>query len=555
MTYIPNHEHQFPDLQNDKKTFGKVIACSGAFATISILHEENSEQWQVGCLISIIVEENMVIALINSMETQEQPSDENSHVNYLVHVELMGELNVNQQGIKDFSRGISLYPPIGAMAYRITSDDMRSIYNIQEEDTCVIGKMSHDHTIDVAININSILSRHFAIVGSTGSGKSTAASLLLHKAIQHNPRLRIVILDPHSEFANAFQDMSIKITINTLKLPFWLMRLEEFCEVLFRGKKPVPEEVDVLYSLIPECKKMFSHHNGDTTSSHKRHIYENLTADTPIPYRISDLLKAIEERIGKLEGRNERPFLKALRIRILSAINDPLYHFLFPHNTINDCIIETISHIFRVDDETKPICVLELSEISAEIINPVVSVLCRMAFEIAAFSNNTLNFLIICEEAHRYIPANPDMGFFPTQQAIGRIAREGRKYGCYLGIISQQPSEIDKTILSQCSTIFAMRLTNSNDHDIIRSCIPNSSLSKIEILSSIANREAIAFGEGITIPMQIRFLQVPKDQLPNAFSISKNENLTSMTNKLNLNDIVDKMRGVIEKDVNPKNTF
>ena len=158
-----------------------------------------------------------------------------------------------------------------------------------------------------------------AVVGTTGVGKSTAVTLLLRKIVEARPDVRVLILDPHNEFASAFPDLAITITDTELDLPFWMFRLEEFSEVVFRGRQPVPEEIDALRDLIPLAKMQFKG-NGQP-SLRKHHDMTAVTADTPVPYRISDLQHLIEDRIGMLEGRNERPHLKALKNRLEAVQN------------------------------------------------------------------------------------------------------------------------------------------------------------------------------------------------------------------------------------------
>jgi hypothetical protein len=263
---------------------------------------------------------------------------------------------------------------------------------------------------------------------------------------------------------------------------------------------------------------------------------------------MADLLALIDERIGKLEGRQEKPHLRSLKIRVASAINDPRYHFMFSNNTISDTIIETIAQIFRIPGDDRPICTFQLSGIPSEVVNSVASVLCRMAFELALWSDGAIHMLVVCEEAHRYIPADPNLGFVPTRQAISRIAKEGRKYGVSLGIITQRPGELDQTILSQCSTLFAMRLSNDRDQEIIRSAIPNSSISTMSFLSSIGNGEAIAFGEAIAVPMRMRFTRVQENMLPKAHGLVEKPTEDSPDN-VDLRNIVSRMRSVSGPDI------
>ncbi len=526
------------------RLMGHVVSCSGSRATIAAKAEqgdtEKTELWSVGRLISISVGDNRVVALVNSMQTQNEGWNSETDNMFHVDVELLGEVRVNKDGTEEFSTGISRYPYLGAIAHRIRSADLRRVYDTGKNDNCAIGALTQDASIEASIHIPSMLSKHFAVVGSTGVGKSTAVSLLLRKSFEADPKLRVLILDPHNEFAAAFPDLAVVIDTDTLDLPFWLMRLEEFAEVIFRGRPAVPEELDFLRDMIPEAKRSF---RGESAFMRRQTERSAITADTPVPYRISDLMALIDDRIGKLEGRNEKPFLRSLKLRITAAVNDPRYHFMFSSNTISDNIMDTIRTIFRILGDGKPITTFQLSGIPSEIVNSVASVLTRMAFEIGLWSDGAAHILLVCEEAHRYVPADPTLGFVPTRQAIARIAKEGRKYGVSLGIITQRPGELDQTILSQCSTVFAMRLANDRDQEIIRSAIPNSSSSTMSFISSIGNGEAIAFGEAVAVPMRMKFERVAPQRLPKAQMVA-HEQETDEFDSIDLRTIVTRMRAV-----------
>ncbi len=536
-------ERRDADAPGDR-LLGHVVACSGARATIAAIIESGTtdltERWSVGRLISISVGKNRVVALVDSMQTDNKswfPGIDNV---FRVEVELLGEVAIDDDGGESFSTGISTYPHLGAIAHRIRKADLKLIYKSRSGESCVIGKLSQDSSIDASVHVPSMLSKHFAIVGSTGVGKSSAVSLLLRAAVQSDPKLRVLILDPHNEFAAAFSDLAVVIDPERLDLPFWLMRLDELTEVVFRGRPGVPEEVDALRDLIPEAKKAF---RGESSLMRRQSDRSSITADTPVPYRISDLLALIDERIGKLEGRAEKPHLRSLKLRVVAAINDPRYRFMFSSNTINDTIMETIQTIFRIPGNGKPITVFQLSGIPSEVVNSVASVLTRMAFEIGLWSNGAIHMLVLCEEAHRYVPSDPSLGFFPTRQSIARIAKEGRKYGVSLGIVTQRPGDLDQTILSQCSTVFTMRLTNENDQHIIRSAIPETSMSATNFISSLGNGEAIAFGEAVGIPMRMKFNRLPAIHLPKTTS-SEVAEVEDAGDNINLRSIIAQMRQI-----------
>ena len=234
--------------------------------------------------------------------------------------------------------------------------------------------------------------------------------------------------------------------------------------------------------------------------------------------------------------------MRALKHRLEALSHDPRFRFMFGKVVVEDIMSRVVAEIFRVPKAGAPVTIVKLAGLPNEVVNSVVSVLARMAFEIALWSDQTYEVMVLCEEAHRYIPADPAQAFPPTRQAIGRIAKEGRKYGASLGVITQRPSELDPTVLSQCSTMFAMRLSNERDKGIISSAVGVSSEGTISFLSSIADREAIAFGEAIATPMRMKFgdhRQFEKDR--QASAEPQNEDVQKA--HADLRAIVGRMRG------------
>lgn len=531
--------------QSDLRILGHVVRCDGARAVLSSYAgdddtDDPAERWTVGRMISINLGSTRTVGLVYGVG---KPGHDwrRGELNAIeVEVELVGEVQDGAQPGAGpvFDRGITRYPHVGAHAHRIRARDLEAVYDLAGRRGVTIGHLSQDDGISANIAIEDTLSRHFAVVGSTGVGKSTAVSLLMRKAIAACPDLRILILDPHNEFAASLPEHSVRIDSSSLDLPFWMFRLEEFAEVLFRGRQAIPEEVDLLRDLVPVARQMYR--NGGS-SAFTRRGSDTLTADTPVPYRIADLLKLIDERIGLLDGKAERPVLKSLKARVEQAFADPRYRFMFNSHLIEDTIHQTIGNIFRVPHGGRPVTCFEMAGLPSEVVNAVCSVLARLAFELAQWSEGRLKLLVMCEEAHRYMPTDSRQGFAPTREALARIAKEGRKYGCFLGIVTQRPGELDPTILSQCSTVFAMRLSNEQDKAIIRSAIADSSASTLSFLSSMGQREAIAFGEGVATTMRLKFEKLDRSLLPGQ---QKGDDPTACLNgrEVDLASIVNRLR-------------
>lgn len=536
--------------QPDRRVLGHVVQCDGGRAVISALIDPSdgtdgnaTGYWTVGKMISINLKTTRTVGIVYNVSKADRVWDGNSHPAIEVSVELVGEVKDHPEtGRPVFDRGITVYPYIGAISHRIRARDLEAIYDLGGRTAVTIGSLAQDEAIDANIAIDDTLSRHFAVVGTTGVGKSTAVSLLMRKAIEARPDLRILILDPHNEFASALPELSVRIDTSSLDLPFWLFRLEEFAEVLFRGRDIESDEVDLLRDFIPQAKHVFRNPGAGV---YIRRSADALTADTPVPYRIADLLKLIDDRMGQLDAKEDRPALKSLRMRIEAAVNDPRYRFMFNSRLIDDTIHRAVGHIFRVPREGRPITCFEMAGLPSEVVNAVCSVLARMAFDLALWSEGKLKLLLMCEEAHRYLPADPRLGFAPTRHALARIAKEGRKYGCYLGVVTQRPGELDPTILSQCSTVFTMRLANEVDQAIIRSAISDSSASTLSFLSSMGQREAIVFGEGVGTTMRMKFERLDLSRIPGR-NKGYGDDRGAADGEVDLAAIVDRLRNVFK---------
>ncbi|MGN6095634.1 MAG: ATP-binding protein [Bosea sp. (in: a-proteobacteria)] len=522
--------------QPPERVLGRVIACDGSRATIlSAVSTGNwlaADAWAIGRMVSINLGRSRIVALVYRVHAVEATWTDTAENPIQVEVEFLGEVLESPDGATRFQSGITGYPPIGAVAHRIRAGDLALVHDLGERGGVVIGQVTQDASIPATVNIQDMLSRHFALLGTTGVGKSSAVALLLRKAVSVRPRLRVLILDPHNEYSSAFPDLALTIDGEALDLPFWMFKQEELADIVFRGRPALDDEPDILREAVAAARERY---RMPATPDAARDLGASLLlkrpldlgagrsaapdaaaegADAPTPYRLKDVFKVIDEMIGLHEQRWPRAALRSLKVRLESLHADPRYRFMFGRANMYETMAPILGQIFRIPLHGRPITAFQLGGLPGEVVNAVASVLSRLAFELAMASEGALEVLVLCEEAHRYVPADPQLGFAPTRQAIARIAKEGRKYGAYLGVVTQRPGELDPTILSQCSTIFAMRLANERDQQIIRSAISDASASTIAFLSSIGNREAIAFGEGVATTMRMRFAALAPHELP-----------------------------------------
>ena len=542
---LPLHERR----DHSERTLGYLVSLNGVHGVLASQLDTAAgsigNDWSVGHLITVVHGESRLVGVVCEMMTANSLWNESGSNIAHVRIEFSGEINDDLVGKPYFRRGIRSYPALGATAHRIRSADLAAIYAFNGDGGVRIGRLSQDESIPATISVNQLLSRHFAVIGSTGVGKTTAVSMLIKKSLEVRNRLRVLIIDPHNEYKNYFADDSIILDSDTLDLPFWMFRFDEMVDIVYGGRTPSEPEGDALFELIKSAKLKFGAAQTQLQAPsliRRQSAPEgaNISADTPVPYRMADALQMLDEWMGKLDQRYPRSDLRSLKHRLESLSRDPRYRFMFGRVTIEDNLAKILARVFRLPIDGAPVTIVQLAGLPNEVVNSVVSVLARLAFDIALWSEGAYEISVICEEAHRYIPNDRTLGFAPTRLAIGRIAKEGRKYGASLGVVSQRPSELDATVLSQCSSLFAMRLSNENDKAIIRSALSEASSSAISFLSSIANREAIAFGEAVPTPMRMKFDDL---EWRGASSAISDPTLSAQLERYDMRRIVSRLRG------------
>ena len=503
---------------NTVTSFGRVISVRGSLARVGLLAPSqvpvSEARATVGRFISIrCATATTIIAMITEVSCENQPSSDEYMAT--ASVDLLGEISGGDR--PKFQRGVTNYPTIGDAVDLVTAQDLRTVYAPSGSDQINVGTLQQDRSVIAYVDVEEMLSKHFAVLGSTGVGKSTSVSLLLNEILKARPNLRVFLLDVHNEYGRCFGDRALVLNPRNLKLPFWLFNFEEIVDVLFGGRPGVPEELDVLAEVIPMAKGIYTQYQNSDRLGLKRADPKSggYTVDTPVPYRLVDLISLIDERMGKLENRSSRIIYHKLMSRIETVRNDPRYTFMFDNaNVGGDTMAEVISHLFRLPANGRPMTIMQLAGFPAEVVDSVVSVLCRMAFDFGLWSDGVSPLLFVCEEAHRYASADRNVGFGPTRKAVSRIAKEGRKYGVFLGLVTQRPAELDATIISQCNTLFAMRLANDRDQALLRSAVSDAAANLLSFVPSLGTREVLAFGEGVALPTRLRFKEVPVHQLP-----------------------------------------
>jgi uncharacterized protein len=488
---------------------GRVVAVSGSQMRAAVTADQFAEDSiRIGAMIKVQSAGLEVVGAISAAEVESHGLPER----IILVVDLLGEIVRSDDRPAEFFRGVSRHPIPGAVVRAVTAGDLTTVYTRPSLSNVSIGSLYHDATRPAFVLIDELLAKNFALLGAVGCGKSCAVTLLLSAILTDHPNAHIIILDPHGEYAKAFGGRAEIFTVDNLQLPLWLFDLEEAIGALVRGGTVHEQETQaiILKEAITRARRR---HWSDAASP--------VTVDTPVPFGPADLLRFIDEAMGRFDNPDtSAPYLR-LRTRLESLRTDRRYAFLFSDSVaIRDTLSQILGRLLRIPVNGKPVTIIDLSGIPSEITDVVVSLVCRLIFDLALWSDRKPlpPVLLVCEEAHRYIPAAEPIGFGATTRAITRIAKEGRKYGVSLALISQQPSQLSAQVLAQCGTIFAMRLGHDLDQGFIGTAAPDAARGMLAALPSMRTQEALVFGEGVPLPMRIRFDHLPEGRRPHSDS-------------------------------------
>jgi hypothetical protein len=502
------------------KRIGHIVSVSGGRA-VAVLERLQSgmrgehPRIQIGALVKITTPASSAVGWVTGVTAPMPSADGEGNDLGLIELNLVGEIVID--GVSRrlcFRRGVSSIPSIGDPVLFADRHDLTRIYAPPALATIQVGALYQDPAVPARFLVDDLLSKHFVVVGSTGSGKSCALTTVLQRVLDDHKHAHIVVMDIHNEYMSAFGDKAEAISLSNFNLPFWLLNFKELVLAL-TDEEEREAEAEILAEAVVYAKRRYSDASLQRSLIARKPL-ENpfLSVETPAPFRLSDVIFYIDEQLGKLERTRITLAYRKLKARIESLIGDQRYNFMFGSLTVQDTMADILARLFRVPSNGRPLTVIDLSPAPPEILDVVVSVISRLAFDLAAWSRGGIPTLLVCEEAHRYAPADDADKFIPTRQALSRIAKEGRKYAISLALVTQRPSDLDPTILSQCSTVIALRLSSERDQQVVRANTHEGALDLLDFLPLLGDREAIILGQGVAMPMRITFADLGKSEVP-----------------------------------------
>lgn len=547
---------------------GEIVSVNGSIVTVQLSDNVKSNMpvidgivyriGQVGSFVKIPLGYVNLFGIVNQVGAAAIPQQfqDGSKINYIdvnnkqwINIVLVGE----QYGMQ-FKRGVSQSPTTGDKVHLVTIKDLNIIYGGYNEDNSInVGNISISESLSAKIDLDKLVSRHCAILGSTGSGKSNAVGVILNSiANKKFPNSRVLVIDPHGEYNSALSDKCnvYKIRANATKgekelsIPFWALPFNELMSI-FSGNL-TDQNREYIRTKIVEKKVQSASKNNINIEK------ELINADTPIPFSIKELwfelddferqtfdkrgdptsIQSIKKGDAEKLLSNEykpagvgssSPFLNNQAKGILSFLDsirlklkDSTYRFLFSPGEytpdLEGAIENDISKLlFDWLGNKKPVTILDLSGVPSEIMVSISGTLLKIIYEALFWGQDTIiggkqqPIFIVLEEAHNYLKAGEKS---IASRTVQTIAKEGRKYGVGLALVTQRPSELDETVLSQCGTIIALRMNNSKDRSHISGAMQDELKMMVDLLSSLRIGEAIISGEAVKIPSRIQFYKL-----------------------------------------------
>ena len=468
---------------------------------------------QVGSYLSVQQPDMQTLVMV---ERSYRVADRQGQARHMVRLTPLGE--ISREG--EFSRGVSHFPTSGAEIHAVSQRDLERVFSSHSEADYKVGHLATFEAIDVHLDASAFFGRHAAILGQSGSGKSWTVTSLVQSALRSMPKAHIILLDMHGEYCDTEVDGKVasspfpadkvrSLRAQEVEFPYWLLAYAELCELII---DPADENASIqiafLRSILIRLKR--------DTNEHLE--LGHITVDSPVYYSMEDFIELIEKsnsetsNFGKTKSTLFGKFDQLL-VRLGSLLNDTRYDFLMKPQvrTSTESLTGLMKDLVGLGEPQANVTVLDLSAVPFDVVPMVAAQIGRLAYEFNFWNPLCREFpiFLICEEAHEYIPREDIPRYREARRSMERIAKNGRKYGVGLCIVSQRPHDVSETVLAQCSSYICLRLSNPDDQEYVRSMVPEAARGTFAALTSLSKGEAVALGEAV--PMPVRF----KVDLPN----------------------------------------
>lgn len=422
-----------------------------------------------------------------------------------------------------FERGSDILPTVNAAVFAAHPDEIRHIFRSYAEGDFDLGRLSLLPDQRATVNLDALLSRHLAVLGQTGGGKSWTVASLIQKLCGLE-QATTLLFDLHGEYSSAFRDCADVISASELELPYWLMNSEELLGLMVdRSESAAPNQIAKFKELLQAAKE--SH------PENKQLGIKKITIDTPVYFDFDAILQQFRAldtgTVAGARGEKQGPLFgqfTRLLMRIDSRLNDRRYDLIFKPQTYTSSasMVDLFRRLLgKAEAGTKKVVVIDLSPVPFDVRASVISLILRCVFDFAYWyrrlHQRRFPVAIFADEAHIYLN-DRDPSVEPAKHSAERIAKEGRKYGVSLTVISQRPREVSATILSQCNSFLCLRISNPDDQSYVRNLLPDAVKGVASMFSTLRRGEAILLGDAVMMPTRIRI--DPPDPKPESDDVS-----------------------------------
>ncbi|MFH1034318.1 MAG: ATP-binding protein [Pseudomonadota bacterium] len=547
------------DVQGNMLSISLVDDEQGHPPTVTI-GDEDIRVGQIGSYVAIRQNDVHIIAIVTRMTEQEAlaaPSIETqgeeparlSFAKRTARLTPIGSIAANGQ----FERGLGQYPTTGAEVHAIGSDDIARMFERYQSKGFSVGTVATHPSLTICLDPANLFGRHFAILGQTGSGKSWTVASLVQRTVAVMPCAHIIILDLHGEYCwkgedgtcnYSFADSIVRHSdARELEIPYWLMTYAELCDLLIdQTDYSAHNQVAVFKEILGSLR---------TAEGNKLGL-ERTTLDTPVYFDLAAMRSAIEQKNGLVESPTTHKMIKGdltgkfdnFLMRLDSKLNDKRYDFLLNPKVRNNSA--SLSSLLRdfvgLSSPKTAVNVIDLSSVPFDVRPTVAAQIGRLSFEFNYWNPQYREFpiLLICEEAHAYIPRASESQYAGSRKSMERIAKEGRKYGVGLAVVSQRPHEVSETVLAQCGTFICLRITNPDDQGYVRGLVPEAEGDLISVLAGLGRGEALVLGEAVPIPTRLQFYK--PDPAPNSDDVDFYGKWVDGPTDLDVDQIVNRWR-------------
>lgn len=499
----------------------KLISEGGEFVAERMFGMNKIRIGQVGSYLAVRQGDQQTLVMVERLWKE---LDKHGHEFHMVTLTPLGE--ISKDG--DFTRGVAHFPTAGAELHVVSNWDLERIFSEHSEVGWKVGRLSSFDAIDVYLDASAFFGRHAAILGQSGSGKSWTVTSLVQSALRSMPRAHIVLLDMHGEYCDKevdeitasapFPASKVRsLKARDVEFPYWLLTYSEMCELIVDpADDNASIQISFLRSILIRLKR----------ETNKHLDLGHITVDSPVYYSMEEFMELIRDANEETSdfGKTKSPLygrFDQMLVRLQSLLNDTRYDFLLKPKTrtSTESLAGLMEDIVGLGDPKANVTVLDLSAVPFDVAPMVTAQIARLVFEFNFWNPLCREFpiFIICEEAHEYIPREDIARYREARKSMERIAKNGRKYGVGLCVVSQRPHDVSETVLAQCSSYICLRISNPDDQEYVRSMVPDAARGTFAALTSLSKGEAVALGEAV--PMPVRFQVNLPNPPPNSIDI------------------------------------